>query len=315
MKIEFKIKDLVPQANLILAVGNLLTDCVKESKILESDIGRIIISDELNYANSINSLENNESYSSNNLFTEVGKTISQKLNGTIINNIVFHRAVFDACFYGFHTFPNINEWDAQTYIMYYVIHHEFAHCYDNIKRIDKENPKLTGKDNFFKINNVAKYYFNILIGEYSACYYSSYCAKESMMELEISNLNSYIVTLNADIALIKEKHKINSSELTNIAFSVAGLYWFILIQYSKLVAYKYGNNALNKFDMVDTIELNNESKKILLNLENILIQDWNNYPNINLELLDKYLRIWYQISMANNYLFKQGEFGDGIWWK
>jgi hypothetical protein len=62
MNLEIKINNLVPQENLINDINKLLVSYINQSKISESDIGRIIIADEHNYADAINSLGKNENF-------------------------------------------------------------------------------------------------------------------------------------------------------------------------------------------------------------------------------------------------------------
>lgn len=315
MNIEIKIHNLVPQENLTNEINNLLVSCINHSKISESDIGKIIIADKQNFADAIYSIDKNETYTSNNILSGIGKTIPIKVNEGIINNIVFNRVVFDACFYGLNTYSNFNEWDPETYIMYYVLHHEFAHCYDNKTRLNFEKPLLRDVDNLFKVKNVSNYYFNILIGEYSACFYSAYSVLKSMVNYEISNFNSYINSFLFEIENRKNRYKIDSRELYNIAFNVAELYWLILVQYSKLNAYITGNHLLNDIDITKNLSVNSDSKNILLGFQKIINQEWNYYPTISSKLSEKCKEIWYDLCFANGYKFNEGEQGDSIFWK
>jgi hypothetical protein len=314
MDLEIRINNLIPQENLTNEINNLLVSCINYSKISKSDIDKIIIADKHYYSSSINSIDPNETHTSNNILTGVGKTIPIKVNDNIINNIVFNSVVFDACFYGFNTYANFNEWDPGTYIMYYIIHHEFAHCYDNITRLNFQKPLLRDDDNLFKIKNVSNYYFNILIGEYSACFYSAYSVLESMINYEISNFNSYIKSFLLEIATRKNKYKIDSREIYNIAFNVSELFWFILVQYSKLNAYITGNSVLSDVDITENINLNSDSKNILRRFQKIINQEWNYYPNISSKLAENCKEIWYELCFANGYKFDEEEKGDSIFW-
>jgi len=135
-----------------------------------------------------------------------------------------------------------------------------------------------------------------------------------LIELECSNINYYIIRHNNEIESRKLDYITNNNELKNIAFNVAELYWLILTQYSKLIAFKYGNRIISNVNIIDNINLNQESKKVLQEFDTNIEKEWNNYPNINTSLFNKMLNLWNKLCLCNGYLFKEGEKGDGLGW-
>jgi hypothetical protein len=312
MEVEFLIEGLDPSEYLIKVVTGFVKDCIKQSRVSESDIDKILLADDDNYLKAIKQLDENETYTKNNMVVGMGKTIYRRNNNEYKNGIVLKRVIIEAPLEGNIKYKNIDEWEPARLEFLYVIHHELGHCYDNKTRNLIEYPKIFDENKLFKIKQVAEYYTAILLSDFFACVFSAYAAREKMIEYDCRNLDGYVIKGEKRIVDLKTKYFVDKNYLYELAFEVAGDFWFILMQYAKLVGFKIGNEVLSSVEIKVDSDVINKNIDILREFEKILNNCYKYYPNYDSKIHNFLFDIWNRLCLRCGYEFVEGLNSDAL---
>lgn len=313
MQFEYRLKiDL--KDSLKQDIENIIFEFLRLSKATRIDIDKFYIADEDNFGKALKEIDKDETYTNNEIIVAAAKTASYYKEKSVVSSIILRDFVMGVVLNWKHGYTNdIDEVDELLNL--YVIPHELGHCYDNKIRKHLNFSPLRNNDNLFKINTVNMYYYEILLSELSACVFSAYAVNEGIVQYEINNLVNHIDQMMKNISILKIEYYSNNEVLYNLAFEVSGLFWFILIQFSKLIGFKIGNKDLSNISILENANYGFRDEYLLEELESLLIKSWDSYPNFELSLEKKVCEIWSKLCLSNGYEYKVGDVGDGFWWK
>ncbi len=279
-----------------------------------SEFAKIIIADEEYFEKAVDEIKPNCSFTKSEYLTLGGKSFLLSSEhgykfSLLFNSLNFSVALTDIPEGSDKEFFVLKKFNKN------ITFHELGHCLDNKFRHESKEYKIRNDDNLFKIQTVCKYYINILIDEIAACYLSSASVDSDVFFYDMNSNDESFQNQIDEKSKILKKYSGNKDELYEIAFITSGIFWFIFIQYGKLIGYKIGNKALGNIDIEFSSINKNLSKSILKQFEEVIKKMWLSYPNINVEnTYNELIPIWKNFTMSMGVKFVESENGDGIFW-
>lgn len=294
-------------------IKQIILLCCNIINISPELIDNIIVTDEENYGIAIDSLKSGEKYTKTDISLGVAKTISKNVNNEkTVSSIVFRFEYFQQIIEAYDLSKNINEWKLNDRYAIYLILHELGHCIDNNLRKSCDYVSLAG-NNGFEIQQVAKYYYNILLSEFAACAHAAKSMTADLYLHELHGTQSSIFDLLENINNEKKLYDGDMKKLSHLAFFASGGFWFILVQYAKLQGIRLENKNLSKLP-IDTWQCKNKMiSDLLIYYFEILDGLWNKYPDWEDTPDDNILNIWYDLSLELGFKFVKTDEGDGVY--
>lgn len=273
-------------------------------------ITSVHIADNGHYAQAISSICANESYSQNEYYLGVGKSISTTVNGSHEHHVVYNICII-AGIISYIKNKNLSKNHIEHASME-ILMHEFGHVLDNELR--NEFYLIEPLDTLtFSIDKISLYYSKILLSEFFACFHSAFIIQNDSFKEKNSQENLNFENINKELQRLKNTYKSDRSVLRKIAFDSAQFFWIILVQYSKLIAYKLGNNSLQIEDVKifsncpgSFIELINELQAVLQLLITL-------YPVIPDATEKDIVRLWHRTASIFNFSFVSQPQGDAVY--
>lgn len=273
-------------------------------------ISTIHIADHDNYTKAISSVCENESFSCNEYYVGVGKSITITQNGNVEHHLVYKIDII----YGLILYvKNKNtEKDYAERLSMEMFLHEFGHIVDNEAR-GKLEPIKPLDISYFSIDKISLYYTSILISEFFACLHSAFSGTELVFIDQNLGDNSNFETMFKKNTDLRIDYINNRTSLKNVAYSASQFFWMILVQYSKLIATKLGNNKLNSMEIKLFNSCPHEVASLLAQLEDILSSLINAYPVIPEEAVNNIFEIWHNVALRFGFFFAKGLEGDAVY--
>lgn len=277
------------------------------------DIGKITsvhIADNDHYAQAISSICANESYSQNEYYLGVGKSISKIVNGNHEHHVVYNICIIAGIISYIKNKDQSKKIIEQTSME--ILMHEFGHVLDNELR-NEFCPTEPLDTAIFSIDEISSYYSKTLLSEFFACFHSAFSISDDFFKYQNSQDNLNFENMHKELQKLKADYKKDDSVLRNIAFTSAQFFWMILVQYSKLTAYKLGNSSLQIENIklfrncpADLLELTNELQAIFQSLIT-------SYPVIPDATTKGIVRLWHKASFIFNFSFVSQPQGDAVY--
>jgi len=304
-----------PSTHLLQSIEELLGHCIKKMGLLSTDIRQVILADQEHYASAIKDISGHVSYTNDVHYVSVGKTVSKWLNsGHIVSDLVLHSGIIDKVVSCVSNGCDVSKWDDIGQQTLYMIFHELGHCKDGKIRQDIKNPNIVNSTKEFKIRHICDYYRNILLGEFSASVHSGLFMTPTVYDLELSSTLATVEEQLTYIDSLKNKYSEDNSLLYELAFTVGGLFWFILIQYSKLIGVRISNKELCDRGLSLWKEANSEASSIISKYDQLISNAWRAYPNWSGDLFHNLDSTWESLSLSCGYKFVHTNQGDALYW-
>lgn len=313
MKIVFMIEQFKANQHLIDFIRDIMSKALDDYKFTENLIDYVIIADDSNFKNALIKYGNQKTYTKNEHFVAVGKIIENYNNGALTHSIVFHISVFNNVIAGMMKGSDIDKWESNEAKFHYVIYHEIAHCIDAHTRGVKKIHPLLGDDGKFRIHSVGNYYSDILLDEFYCSVLSADAMFHKAFNSDLSELKQNMTDRINDALITRKDYNKSDESLLNIAYDISGLFWFILIQYSRLIGYKIGNNKYKNLS-INFLKDNIEANKLMMQFEEYLKMLWKQYPAPPSEINEQLFKIWQNFALIFGYKFETYNNGDGIFW-
>jgi len=316
MNIELRITNSNPSTYLLQFIEKLLNHCLKKMGLSSKDIGRVIFADQDHYATAIKDISGHMSYTNDVDYISVGKTVSKRLNsGHILSDITLRSGIIDKIVGGVLNNCDISRWDESEQQALYTIYHELGHCKDGKIRQDITTPHIVNSTNKFKIRQICDYYRHILLGELSASVHSGLFMTAKVFERKLSDTILKIEKKLTYIDELMDKYSKDHSILYELAFTVGGLFWFILIQYSKLIGTRISNKRLRDHELILWKEASTSAYSIILEYDRLISSAWCVYPNWDSNLFHDLDSTWESLSLSFGYKFVHSDQGDALYWQ
>lgn len=314
MDIHFRITDLEAEESLVQSVQFFLTFCADAIGLDLQTVETIYIADDSNYSDAIHSVDPTASFTKDNELIGVGKAISRaEDSGEVVHSIVLRNWLVNAALSGSISGLPVDEWELPQQEGLYVICHELGHCIDNRDRRVLDFPKLRDGNEEFSIDRVARYFSQLLACEFSACVHSARIVQPALHALHISDFIEQMADTKHRLMQFKAKYDQGGLSLYEFAYQVSGGFWFILIQFAKLVGNAIGNDQ-NTIDQASFGPNADSQLEILHKLQTNLSNTWSHYPNWPSEVIIKeWTECWNALCLANGFLFVHGEDCDALY--
>jgi len=192
-----------------------------------------------------------------------------------------------------------------------LVYHELGHCLDNYLRKDLTSVVIDD-GNRFKIRQVAKYYYQIILGEFAACVHSAKIMDADLYRYDLNNTQTMIANQIKNLEPEKRKGQFGGSNLKRSLFSASGVFWFILVQYSKLIGSKMGNPNLSEIHLETWINAIPKASDLLYDLSEILSKLWSLYPELNGNSFERILETWKVLAFEYGYEFVENGNNDSV---
>lgn len=315
MKIEFIIREFTNpftnQINIEHLAEKLFVELISDMGLSTASFRKIAIADQFNYGSAIQELDPEGHFTQSDVYTGVGKTIYCIDDGNKLNSIVFRTEIIENLLLTMSVSDQEDNWPEIIQFYKYIVCHELGHCIDHLNRTQVRKPTTVDSNGLFKISRVANYYFDILMGEFAACYFSAKAMHKSAFNIENSNTVDSITKLLSNAKELTLNFDGNNDKLFKIAFDASGAIWTILIQYSKIIGSQLGSDNLNDLE-VELQGINSELFSIFsVELKKLL----DVYPDWSVNNLGPFLDLWHQLSQINGFKFSEGEVGDAVFWQ
>lgn len=310
MNIKFMMENFKAEQHLIDFINKIMVTAMNDYKFDERLIDYIIIADEANFGKALSKYSNLETYTNNEHYFTLGKIIENYHDKVLTHSIIFHNSVFNNLISGMLKGSEIDEWDVNEAKSYYVVYHEIAHCIDGHTRGIKEKQTLKGR---FKIHSIANYYTDILLDEFYCSVISAKAMYFNAFFSEVEEIKKLMSNRISDAMEYRKNFNKSDEEKVKIACQISGLFWFILIQISKLIGIKIGNNKFDNF-RVSFSKNNSEVDKLILKFETYLISLWQEYPSTQQNIKKDLFNFWNEIALMFGYKFTTTRKSDGIYW-
>lgn len=315
MNIEIRITKMDPSTHLLQSIKSLLNHFIKNMGLSSDDVVQVIVADKEHYESAIKAIDDHISYTNNNDYVGVGKTVSKWLDSdNIVSNIVLHSGMVDSVLSGVLKGCEVSSWANIEQQALYTMYHELGHCKDAKIRRDVAAPNAVNSSKQFKIDQVCDYNQHIVLGELSASVHSGLFMTPTVFNLELS---STILTIEKRLTYInklKNEYSKDHSILCELAFVVSGFFWFILIQYSKLIGARIGNKELRNLELRLWKEANTEASSVISEYDRLISNAWCLYPDWGGDLFHDIDRTWQSLSLSHGFKFVHTEQGDTLYW-
>jgi hypothetical protein len=267
------------------------------------------------FAEAVQKIDPKQSLTKSEDYICVGKTMSRRLeDGSIKSSCVLLAGIINEVLGVCIENKDFREWNLMEKQALYVIYHEFGHCMDAKYRFQESKREVRGEDKLFRIKNVFRYYSAILADELAACVFSANIMTGEVFELELQNTKAVILNNLKGLEAQKEEYRTDNSKLYELAFSVSGLFWLVLIQYAKLIGNKIGNKKLEKSTIDVWDGASDKTAQILTVFGNNLSKYWRDYPNWNRDFHNSLFDAWNSLALEHGYYFIESPAADSLFW-
>lgn len=303
------------QQTINAMIQSVIASAVSLVDVSPDVIGAVILSDEESFGPTIHKLQQETgatpSYTDNEMYKAAGKTIAHHRSGTTTTSSIVFRDNFMAEILGnLQEGDNLESWDEDGQLCFYIFTHEVGHCKDNSLRPESEEVPLT-REGTFRIHQIAKYYVSILLSEVAACVHSAAAMTERTHQQEISRWRDESGQILKGTTKQWRAYQRDNNLLGELAFHAAQSFWVIILQYAKLVGTRIGNPELSAIDI--TWRTDDQTVAILDEIKSAVEEIWRSYPAWTEEVADRFFSLWLRLSEAHGYRFAHQPDSDGVY--
>lgn len=281
-------------------------------------IEAVIISDEESFGPTIYSLQREAgvtpSYTDNEMYKAVGKTIAHHRSGSATSSIVFRDNFMAEILGDLQGGNNLESWGEDGQLSFYIFTHEVGHCKDNALRPESEEPSLI-REGTFRIHQIAKYYGSILLSEVAACVHSAAAMTERTHQREIVRWQDEAEKILKGTTEQWRAYQRDNNLLRELAFYAAQSFWVIILQYAKLIGTGIGNTELSATGVpwYRTDDQITAITAIFAEVKSVVEEIWVSYPAWAEEIADSLFHLWLRLAEAHGYRFVHQPKGDALY--
>lgn len=288
-------------------------------KIDAASIDKVILSDESSYGEAIRSIDENEKFTKRDSALGVGKTIPIFTDdGAVTNSIIVRLEHFIAYLGGINQRENgvTNSFQKHIDQTHYIFAHELGHCKDHNLR--KNRPLVSEEQlkKHFKIESFKNYQCYMLEGEFAASAHSAFAISPDFFKDQQAFFNGEIRKFINDLRPMKNGYDDTPEYISKIAYNATSVFWYSLIEHSKLVGSLLLNPNLSKEPISLWDDISPKSESVMREFHQWLSEKWNLYPSWGDSFRDEACDFWFRLALAEGYKFVPGsEQGDGLYFK
>ena len=276
MNVRFLVDGFQPQQTGFENVTRIVFDVAEILGVSPVQFDQIVISDESNFGRAVEIIAPGEDYTR----AETGKVAMGKtrsfLNGSfqVRSSIAIRSEIISAIFNVLSSGMKIDDFDETTQLLWYTFFHEIGHCVDAAQRLDLEQPVLFDANGMFTIAQSNFFHGRIVREEFAACLHSAKFLTDRAFDSELHNLTEDARDLPNQ--LLRYRGECRSAEtLRATALMGLSLCWRLLIQFAKLVAFRFaGGRDEERMNVSDDHVI----AQILDEVAGNLTAYWHEYP-------------------------------------
>ncbi|MBE2187891.1 MAG: hypothetical protein IAE98_00355 [Candidatus Kapabacteria bacterium] len=245
----------------------------------------------------------NQAFMHNSLGDSKGKCIGLQAGNTITNYIYLAVELF----YDLYLVRD----NYRDTIQYYVLHHEFGHCYDHNIRSEIISPPYQSATIYNK-SLADDYYSYMFRGELSACFHSASNLPLRYYDEHMDKVAHIYKTYHDFLVQRLQKTSLVSNEryIENLYFTVADLSWSLIASaFSQVMGYRIGDLRFNAIPPYCPTNLPTSMYGELIYLEQ-RIRPIFNYPNFNQAIMTELLITVDRIAALHGCTFAQSNGRD-----
>lgn len=301
MNVRFLVDGFQPQQAGFENVSRIVSDAADVLGVSPEQFDQVVISDASNFGRAVEMIAPGEDYTRE----ETGKVAMGKTrsflseNSLVRSSIAIRSEIIDAICRVLSGGSNVNDFDAGIQLLWYTFFHEIGHCADAALRRDLEHPILFDANGLFTIAHSNFVHGRILREEFAACVHSSRFLPDRAFDSELHHLTEDATDLPGQ--LLRYRRECRCAEtLRSAALNGLGLCWRLLIQFAKLVAFRF---ARGKGDVQLKIANDEKIAGVLHQAASNLIDYWHEYPHWHREPPEFLSIAWASLSDHLGYHF------------
>jgi hypothetical protein len=304
--IEFWLSEVHPESEYAKKVRALTDQALSGTGLVNTNVERIVVTDHARYAEAIDVLGGKTGFTRTANYTGVGKAIPVIHHGKFVGtNLLFHHAVIDS----FLREPDVQFSLGSLEFMRYGFFHEFGHCVDFHRRMSQHSWKAPEKgDSHYRY--CAAHNAPTLVGEYSACYFSSqFISDIGFREV----IRSTVDTLSKQWEPLQAAHGRDDHEARHEGLN---FFWRGLIEVAKIFALAHGNGAL-QIDAAFPLWPGNspQTRSVLTSFAESAKTEWQNYPDCASNFDRLVSDTWFSLTSAEGFCYEPRTEGDCFYYR
>jgi hypothetical protein len=311
---------LLPQGDttgesILPIIKTMLTSALSFVGVSQDVLEAVIITDDIEFGPSIHKLQNEAglalSYTNTDMHSAVAKTIANRQDDRLSNSIVILDNIIAQVMTGAQTGEDIQLWDKDSQLCFYILTHEIGHCKDNTLRPSQEDvpPHVKGE---FRVRQIARYYGSILMSEFAACAHSATAMTDCLLQEERRTWRTDAKELMGKIRKGVLEYQLDNEKLRDLAFLSAQGFWVILLQHAKIIGSMIGNPELNQTPSPWIAE-DSEIEELFAKSARELRKMWSNYPAWSEASNRVFFDLWKSLSLAHGFNFEETVEADGLY--
>lgn len=193
------------------------------------------------YGEAITDLFGNSGYTNNDGYVGVGKSHTSFIDNVPLHTVLFHGCIFEMILSGINDSgsSNVFDWKPELQFGHFIIAHELGHCRNNeLYHWPATQPLQFPRG--FDLDEVHKYYFNILVEEIGACLHADRFYSKELLLYTFDNDCKYLANHKLEYETEKSQHR--DDQIFRVACIGSSLIWLYLIQFSKIIVGKLGTS-------------------------------------------------------------------------
>ena len=265
------------------------------------------------YGEAVSDLFEDGVFTDNNSYVGVAKTQTKFIDGLPRHTVLFKDFVFELILQGLSISQNINDWPPELQTGMYTISHELGHCKDAETRGQGSKSISRSLPHGFDLNLIHKYYYQIFIDEFYACFNADRFYSEEYLIYQASQDFDSISRLKA--ATLGYQTNYNQDDrIYQVAVHSSALIWVYIIQYGKIWAGKHNTEFENTLisKIIDIGFASQEPSELLDRFLESLVAL---YPGCTEDMFERFIPVWDNIAHNIGYKFEHHKIlGWGCYW-
>lgn len=296
-------------------IGKMINAALSFVELSEESLETLAITDDTEFGPVIHKLQDEAglapAYTDHDMHKAVAKTIAKHRDDRITNSIVILDNIVAQVAMGAQAGDDLDKWDQDSQFCFYIFTHEVGHCKDNVLRPEPEEiPLLVNGE--FRVQQIAKYYFSILMGEFAACVHSAGVMTEAVHQAEVKAWHDDVNEILSNIKKLVREYQSDRNKLYDLALFSAQGFWVIILQYTKIIGSKIGNPNLDQTPPA-WIANNTRIEELLSKVTSTLREMWSKYPSWSITSVVEFLALWKLLALAHGYRFEETDGADALY--
>jgi len=266
------------------------------------------------YGAAVREIDPTATFSDNPVFTGAGKALRNRKGGNLRTcAIVLWEAIVADAVAGCGRGPVVSAWNSEEQAALHIVAHEMGHCKDYSQRLPFELRQPAPGDPF-SIRGLADYYGSIVMDETAASAFSSPAQTQECFRDELAATESIVKELLSRMRRRQREYDGSSLALATLGFETAGIFWLILVQYSKLLASQLTAKRLRARSIVPWDGAPEGTHGVIEKLREFISHSWDTYPEWSSDSPRSLVQLWHSLTEAHDIRFITTTNGDGIYW-